>query len=245
MSVTRCFVLASLVLTWIMITTALSADQTESFWERLLRITGISATSRHQKGPGDVHDTGDIWVANVTHHTRQRLTWDGGYRSPVFEPGDEHILALKGESLIRLSASGGDPESRYILRGALKLVGFNKDNQDQVLLLRDDAEGQLAVGLLSLQSGKVVPLPYDPRSTKDRDMLSQLKGWSRTYGDNTTVYIKQVTQQTMAGRVQSTDIYIKQPNQAPVNLSKCQEVSCGQPSLSHDGERVVFIKLKP
>jgi hypothetical protein len=175
------------------------------------------------------------------HQTRQRLTWGGGYRSPIFQPGDDHILVLNGDTLVRLSAYGGESEALRTLHGALKLVGFSQDDQDKVLLLSEDAHGRLVVGLLSLQSGHVTSLPYDKSSPQDRGMLSHLKGWDRMY-DHTTVYVESAAKQTMAGRVRWTEVYIKPGNQEPVNLSKCDGTPCGQPSLSHDHSRVVFIK---
>jgi hypothetical protein len=38
-------------------------------------------------------------------------------------------------------------------------------------------------------------------------------------------------------------VYIQQGSKDPVNLSKCDGVSCNQPSLSHSGQQVAFVKL--
>jgi|RhiMetdeSRZDD1v2_1073273.scaffolds.fasta_scaffold27279_5 hypothetical protein len=212
-----------------------------SFWDTVLRITGISATPSQQKGPDDELEAGDIWVADLAHNTRLRVTRDGGYRSPVFMPGDDSLLALQGGQLVRLPVAGGSSQTLATIKGVVKLVGFHRKDADKVLLLMEDS-GRFTVGLLSLTSGQVTPVPYDERSDKDLLMLSHIKGWERTYGV-TKVYVKSESQLGLASPVEWSDVYIQQGSKDPVNLSKCDGVSCNQPSLSHSGQQVAFVKL--
>ena len=97
----------------------------QSFWSTVLRMTGISATPSQLKGPDDEIQAGEIWVADLPRKTRLRITRHGGYRSPVFLAGDEHILALKGNKIIQIPLAGGEPKSLYTLKAVTKLVGVD------------------------------------------------------------------------------------------------------------------------
>jgi hypothetical protein len=55
------------------------------------------------------------------------------------------------------------------------------------------------------------------------------------------VYVKTESKQGFAGVVEWTDVYLKRGTD-PVNVSRCDGVGCGQPSLSRDGGQVVFVK---
>jgi hypothetical protein len=67
----------------------------ESFWQKLLRITGISAMPATTKGPPGELLGGDLWLASLDGGSRLRLTRDGGYRSPVFSADSGAVLALR------------------------------------------------------------------------------------------------------------------------------------------------------
>jgi hypothetical protein len=89
----------------------------------------------------------------------------------------------------------------------------------------------------------VTPLPHDRSSQEHRDIIAHVKGWERVYG-GTSVYVKTEVKQGMSGAVEWTDVYLERGT-GPVNVSRCDGVNCGQPSLSHDRNRVVFIKAAP
>ena len=173
-----------------------------------------------------------------------RITPGDGYWAPVFMPGDQNILALKDNALVRIPVHGGATTLVYSVKRVQKLVGFNKANPDQLLLLvaQEKEDEPPGVELLSLQNGQVVSIPYDQTKEEDMAMVSHLKGWERVYG-TTTVYVQGETiRRTPTRRVGYTDVYLQPAGQPPVNLSKCNGALCGQPSLSHDGRLVVFIK---
>ena len=69
---------------------------------RLLSFLGISATPSQMKAP-DALTVGDIWIADAGRNARARLTSDGGYSWPVFDPGGQRILALRGSEVGRAS----------------------------------------------------------------------------------------------------------------------------------------------
>lgn len=220
---------------------ATQEHKTESFWEKLLRISGISASPSTLKGPGDEVESGQIWLAEVGPKRTHRLAVGSGYRSPVFMPRGNDILALEGNDIVRLSSAGGEPKKLYAVSRATKLVGFSLDDPDKVLILTEDAAGHSGVGLLSVSTGSVTPLAYDPASSKDRHMIEHLRSWDRVYG-NKSVYVKRQTKQDLSGAVEWTDVYLKVGDEEPANVSKCNGVNCGQPSLSAGGELLVFIR---
>jgi hypothetical protein len=209
------------------------AARAQSWWDTVLRITGITATPSQLKGPEDDPAAGDVWVINLAQKTRQRLTFDGGYRSPLFLPGDAMLLALKGEAVVQMPRAGGEPVTRQTVPGVRKLVGVHHDDGDKVLLVLRRPEQPL--GLLSLRSGAVAPLPFS-QSPEDQRRYNHIVGWERVYGDTTLLVQEQPSQATW------TDIYLRRGNTPAENLSRCQNSTCSQPSLSHDGGLVAFIK---
>jgi hypothetical protein len=213
----------------------------QSFWATVLRITGISATPSQLKGPGDEVQDGDVWVADLAHRTRLRVTRDGGYRSPVFSSADENILALKGNTVVQLPLSDGEPKKLYSIKGVTKIVGLDREDADKVLILLQDVEGRDAAGLLSLKSGQVTPLTYDRKSQDHRRMISHMKEWERVYGD-AKVYVRSESKRVLSGTIGWTDVYLKKEDSSPLNVSRCDGVNCGQPSLSYNGRQVVFVK---
>jgi hypothetical protein len=215
----------------------------ESFLTTVLRVTGISASPSQLKSPDEEGEPGDIWLVNVVQRTQVQLTSDGGYRSPVFSPGDDHILALKGNTLVHIPRAGGTPERIHTVQGVTKIVGFDQAKQDKALILLKE-DGGTAVGLLSLHSGDVIPLSYDRTSQEHQSLVTHMQEWERVYGD-TTLYPKSTTKRGVAGVMRWTDVYLKRGEMPALNLSKCEEINCSQPSLSHDGEEVVYIRAEP
>jgi hypothetical protein len=61
------------------------------------------------------------------------------------------------------------------------------------------------------------------------------------YGDK-TLSIRHQEKQSLAGTVDYVDTFLRVDDSEPVNVSKCDGANCGQPSLSADGTRIVFIK---
>lgn len=215
-----------------------------SFLKTLLSVTGISASPSAQKGPGDELEAGDVWIASLATRTRLRLTRDGGYRSPVFAPGDQSILALRQSTLVTIPLGGGEGTALHGLTRPSKLVGLHAERPQEVLAVFEEADGSSWLGFVALASGQVTRLPHDRASREDRAMLAHVRDWERVYGATsgaTSVYVKTESRQGLAGIVEWTDVYLTR-GADPVNVSRCDGVSCGQPSLSRDGGHVVFVK---
>lgn len=238
----RIYVFLSLL--WILFLTTPSAAQETSFWEKLLRFAGVSATPSQQKGLRNQIFTGDVWIVDLFLKTRLRLTWKGGFYSPVFAPKDEAILAMRGERLTRISVYGTEPEELHSVENVIKIVGFSRDDPDTVLILIENEPSPLpVVGTLSIISGRFTEIPYNPQSSKDMRMLNHLLGWEREY-DGTTIYVRNGGYSADIPHRLETNIFLKKGNEAAVNLTGCEGLLCSQPALSYDGRTLVYIKYR-
>jgi hypothetical protein len=215
--------------------------KTETFWHKVLRVSGIAVSPSTLKGPGDEVERGQIWIADSAGGKSRKLTNTGGFRSPVFIPGGNEILALKGTDVVRVSFADGKVTALFPITRLIKLVGFSMDDPDQVLTVTRDSSGHPGIAFLSVSGGKLVPLPYDPDSIEDRHMVEHLSGWDRNYGE-TSVYINQQTKTGMSGTLSWTDVFLRKGSGTPMDVSNCDSVNCGQPSLSPDGKLVAFVK---
>lgn len=217
--------------------TTLSQSRTESFWRKVLRITGIAAAPSPKGGPDITPGSGDIWVFNLENESSIQISSGGGYTAPIFIASDSIILALRGDSVVKVPSSGGEPKVLLSHSSVVKLVGINRDNPNEVLVLTNNGR---QVGLLSLKRHRLTRLPYNEKSDDDRKMVAHLQEWDRSYGE---VRVFSNSKRGNSGNL--SDVYVKRSGAEPVNISECGEVSCGQPSLSHNGHFVVFIKETP
>ncbi len=214
-----------------------TAGHAETMVEKLLRVSGLTASPAEMRGPGDEPEAGDVWVVSPGG-APAALTSGGGYRSPVFSP-DGSVFALKGDAVVRVAP--GSVATLQKVSGALKLVGFDGRNADEVVVLLDRGGAGSPLGVLSLKTGKMATLPYDAKSDGERRMLVQIRGQERVYGD-ASVYVKTESKRGMTRAIEWTDVYLRRGNQPPQNVSTCDGVNCGQPALSPDGRRVAFVK---
>jgi hypothetical protein len=211
-----------------------------TFWQRLLRFAGISATPSAQKAPGDEAVAGDIWLVEVNSSEALRLTHDGGYRSPIFLTGDKKIIAVKGPDVMEISVTGGEPKKLLCVKQVVKLVGANMDDPNSILVLIEDENRNPGLALLTLHDGGVTKIPPEG-SEEYRKALTHAESWERVYG-TTKVFVKTEVKNDLVGVVEWSDVYIKQAGSPPKNLSRCDGINCSQPSLSQSGRSVAFIK---
>lgn len=210
----------------------------DGLFDRIMQVMGISATPSQMKGVSDVI-AGQIWIADLALDSRTALNTDSGFRWPVFEPGGEAVVALKGDSVVGISVTTGEVKFLHKIPGIEKLVGFDREDSDKVLVILDKEAAPLA--LLSLKSGQLAPLSYDPRSKDHRRMLSHVKGEERVFG-TARVYVNTESKQSMEGELEWGDVYLQVGDAMPRDVSNCDGVNCGQPSLSRSGEAVVYIR---
>ena len=215
----------------------------ESLVDKLLRVSGLTASPAQMRAPGDPVGAGNIWIASLDRHTARAVTTGGRYRSPIFLPVAGSLYALDGETIVRISFEDGAAVAMQKVAGVIKLVGFDSADSDQIVVLLDAGSDGSPLGVVSLKSRRIAPLPYDAKNKAERGILEQIRGQDRAYGD-TIVYVQTETKQGLARSVEWTDVYVRRGAGAPQNVSACNGVSCGQPALSSDGRSVAFVKLE-
>ena len=182
--------------------------------------------------------SGEIWLADAATNVRVQLTADAGYRWPVFDAGAARIVALRQNDIVEIPLAGGAARRLAAVEGISKLIGFDREQPDRVLVLRTQQDAEIAV--LSLATGELTPIRYDADS--DGMLLAHLRGNERVYGD-TILYLRKETRTDVTGAVLDwTDVFIKEGGGRPRNISQCDGVDCSQPSLSADRSRIAFVR---
>jgi len=198
----------------------------------------------HRKGAGDEAGPGELWLADLNSSTTRAMTPGRSYRSPIFVAGNREVLVLQGTDVLRLPLDGGEGKKLFAIQGIWKLVAASSKDPDSVLILLREAEASRpTVALVRLNTGAVVIVPYDPTSPQDLQMLEDLQGWSRTYGDR-RIYVGRENKETRSGTLEWNDVFLQVEHQPAMDVSRCDGAECGQPSLSPDGQWLVFIKSK-
>jgi hypothetical protein len=232
-------------LVFVLAVAAAGAGQTQSpaketLVQKLLRIAGLTAAPSQLRAPGDV-EPGDIWISDVESRMRRALTQGGKYRSPVFDPGDAFVFALRDDVVVRIPAAGGAPEDRGRVASAVKLIGF--DGPDELVVLIEAPPASPLV-VLSLKSGRTSALPHDAESKEEQRMLAFVRDGERVYGD-IRVYTRTETRRGLSRTIEWSDVYLARGTAAPVNVSSCDGVNCAEPALSNDRRRLAYVKSAP
>ena len=213
------------------------ASAAESLLARLLRIAGLTAAPSQLREPDDTA-AGDVWTVTLDQGTAKSLTEGGGYRSPIFA-ADGRVFALKGSSVVQVgSAQNVAPVD---VPNAAKLVGFDAEHRDELVVLVEPRAGGSPLAVVSLTNKSVTPLPFDATSQQEQLVVAQARGQERVYGD-TTLFVKTESRRGLSREIRWTDVYVKRGNAEPQNVSKCDGVNCGQPTLSPDRKTVAFVK---
>jgi hypothetical protein len=149
----------------------------------------------------------------------------------------------------RIPVAGGAEQRLFPAGEIVKLAGVSADAPDTALVVRSGAGKPIAIGMLSLADGGVAVISHETESEEGRAMLAQVLSWERTYC-NTTLYVETVCERDMAGECRDdaaggtktwTDVKMKRAYKAPLDVSNCAGLNCGQPSLSLDGQSVAYV----
>jgi hypothetical protein len=217
--------------------------KTDSLWSKVLKFFGVSATPGSQKGGDDRLSEGDLWLYTVQTRTGAEFK-QGNFRSPIFLPNEQAILALTDDRVVKIPLTEGAMTDVASIPGILKLVGAEKETPNEVLVLMDlDRDNCPSVGVLTLVDGKVTVLPH-AGTDDDLTLISHLRGWDREYDDQTKLEVRLKSTTTNGARKEWTDVWLKLKNKDAVNVSRCDGVNCGQPSISADRATVVFVRAK-
>jgi hypothetical protein len=208
----------------------------ESLLGMVLRIAGIPAVPRDVRGKIDDFE-GDLYLTTADGKTaRRRLTEGGGFRSPVFAPDDEHVLALWHGQLMRVATDRSVvvPEPLLDLPGVTWLGGLSEIDPNVLVVLRDK-RGHRGPAVVCLDSLRLAELPSERREIND--LLRRLRSAARLYGH--TVVVTQAHPDA-----KGSDVRVELPDQEAIDVSRCGGDFCGQGALSVDGRRVVFVRSR-
>ena len=212
-----------------------------SFWERLKKIAGVSATPSQMKGADDdMPGGGQIWLATSDTGRSRVLSGESGFRSPVFTPDGGAVLTIRSNAIWRIPIAGGAPVKLHEMAGLSKLVGFDQEDTNQLCVLLAQ-ERVVSVQLLSIVTLQATLIDYDADSREDRRWVTHLKRWDRSYGE-TSVYTEKQRKAGLGSEIEWNDIFVKRGSEVPINVSRADGKNCGHPSLAQDGTQVVFIK---
>jgi len=210
--------------------------QRESFSSQVLRVSGMGPGPGAQIEPEDEIDAGDVWVTDLNAHQANRVA-QGGFRSPVFTPAGDAVMAVRDDTIVRIPLKGGGPEDVFQLDGLVKIVGFSPDGR--LLLQADDGTDTPQVGLLAVAEKKLRWLSSDASAAEDKTALDRVRGWERLYGA-TRVFVRR---EAPAGK-NWTQVWVEEAGKEPFNASQCEKASCGQPSMTPEKGLVVYIKAQ-
>lgn len=209
----------------------------ETLLDKLLRISGLGAAPGQLRG--DDGEAGSLWLARVDAGAAQSVTATSGFRSPVFTLDDAAILALRADELVRVNLPQGEARGLRPAPGVRKLVGFDPQSPDELLVLMDSAAKPLAT--LSLKTAAITPLAYDPLAPEQQRLLGQIRAQDRVSG-KISVSVQTERRQGLSRAIEWTAIFVRQGNAPARNVSGDESVNCSQPAISHDARLVVFVR---
>lgn len=234
MTLRTCFVLIILALLLV------HPARADDWFDSVIHALGITKTPS-LKGPVDEALSGELYVVSLGGSPPRQLTTGGGFRSPVFLPDGQALLALHDNDLVQIALQDGTTKPLCKLPHARKLLGVDRLDPDRLLLLEVET-GVVQVGVLSLRSGKLTALPHDSKSKDHRQLLAHLKGDARDYGE-IRLYTRSVSRRGLAGHEEWTEVYLQHGEVPPVNLSQCDGDNCCQPDLAPDGKWAAFVRV--
>lgn len=211
---------------------AAEAETDESLVDKLMSVLGLTASSAVMRGEEKPVD-GDIWSVSLQDGKETALTRGGGFRSPLFMPDGQRLLALKGGSIVEIQA--GPPKPVAPAPEVTRLLVFNPSNPNELLVLRG-MPPRLAKLRLS-PPGTPQPLRVSPSSE------TALLGWAQDSVRRTDDLLVQT--HTRTSPPAGTEIRLTRDGQKSSTVVDCGDSRCGQASLSPDKRQVVFVRSEP
>jgi hypothetical protein len=211
----------------------------ESWIARLLRVTGLTASPATMRSSANDDISGDIWLVDVDGKQPRALITGGRFRSPVFSPDGGSLFMLRDDVLMRIPVQGGKPSQVLVVPGAVKIIGFQRDNADEILILLGSTAAPISVVSLSRKSHQ--SLAFDGDLDGAEEMLAQVRGETRTYG-HVRLLVRDQNRRTSGGMLEWTEIYVQRDEVAPRQVSSCNGRQCRQPALSSDGASVAYVQ---
>jgi hypothetical protein len=195
--------------------------------------SGIEALHVLFKGFGSLAggpDRGVIWQFDISTRTHTRISAGDGLAWPVLGPDNRTVFALKGNQPVQIRP----PEQQETDFGPdaawRKFVGVAPDGTVLGLVERSE----LVRPALLTVDGRLSILP-EPSTGEEKDRIAALLKEDRSYAQG----LLEVSRSRRGGR--GFDVYYT-IGQQTLNVSDCGDDACGQPSLSQDGQHVLYVR---
>jgi hypothetical protein len=199
-----------------------------SFWEGVEALNLIFTSIGVLSGGAD---RGEIWTFDLRSGQRSRIGTGGDLAWPVLAPDGTTVYALRGNQLVRFDDSGSGTVAAIVETGWRKLLGVRQDGA-VIGFVKGVPRARPAI---LLPTGELQTFQH-AESDEEEDRTSTLLEENRAYADGRNLMVKRSAR---GGR--GFDVFLVSGGKER-NLSDCGDDACGQPSLSPDGQRVLYVR---
>ena len=215
--------------------TEASGQGLDFFWA-IVEQLGHRLKSVGSLGEGGT-DEGQVWMVELGTGERRALTQESDFSWPVLGRDEVTVYALRLGQLVRLDPGAGDPIPLGPSGGIEKLVGVAADGTI-LAILREGRPGRPA---LIAPDGSVTALPL-PETPDEKRNIAILLSENRAFSGDRRLVVDRA-ENVPDPRRRGFDVYLVSDG-VRRNLSQCGSDSCGQPSMSPAGDRVLYIRAK-
>jgi hypothetical protein len=188
---------------------------------------------------GSLGDTvvasGQIWSVELDTSGNpskpNRVSAAGNLAWPVLDLKGRNVYAIQNSRIVRLSDDGQTLTEVDKRKQWIKLFGVTEDG-DIMGMISEKGEAVPAI----LHTDGTTTLTPPPKSDEERERSSLLEQESRAYAGKRSLYVERSTR---GGR--GFDVFLKVGDEI-TNLSDCGDDRCGQPSLSPDFRKVLYVR---
>lgn len=209
------------------------ARPTTSLPSLIAGIFGVRLTPPRPLRSGDEFAQGELVIAAADGTGERRLAVGRTVRWPIFGDTGSVVYALSDSLLVAVDAQSGEIRNVAPAGSIAKLIGYGKQKSGTALAIT----GPSTVGLVSLVTATLLT----QAEVSDTAWSSYLNGSLRHY-DDTAVYSQAVTTIGALGASEALNVFIRIGEQKAKQVSRCHDSDCGQPSLSPDGQHVVYVR---
>lgn len=176
-------------------------------------------------------ERGELWAVELDAGGPYRIGSATDLAWPVQARDGATILALRGQQLVRLRVSGVMEPVPGAEADWEKLLGIDADG-----VVIGFVSGTPRVHPAMLRPGGTVMLAPQPDTPEERQRVARLLSENRAYAGEIDLIVERSAR---GGR--GFDIVLVAAGQRRL-LTDCGDIACGQPSLSPDRRRVLFIR---
>jgi hypothetical protein len=184
---------------------------------------------------GNVVTEGQVWSVEldatgkpdkpIRIGTASNLAW------PVCSVKGRGVYAIQGGRIVRLGDDGQSLADVDKQKQWIKLLGAT-EHGDVLGMITEKGESMLAV----LHADGTIAVSPTPTSDEEQRYKSMLEQENRAYAGGRTLYVERSTRGS-----RGFDVFLRKEGEV-TNLSDCGDDRCGQPSLSPDFRRVLYVR---